>query len=40
MTHEELMKELDEMLAEALREREILAEMRKELDELKEEMRK
>lgn len=35
MTHEELMKELDELLASEMREREILAEIRKELNELK-----
>lgn len=35
MTRDELMKELDELLASALREREILTEIRKELNELK-----
>lgn len=35
MTHEELMKELDELLYFEMQEREILAEMRKELNELK-----
>lgn len=35
MTHEELIKELDELLYFEMQEREILAEIRKELNELK-----